>query len=122
MSGPDLDVIFKEEDGIAIVSLVGPVDSATFDEFKTSMQPLLRDPSPHVVIDCSRLNYINSKGIGLLANLHRQAMISMGYAAFHSISPRIRKTFDLLGLGKRLHIFETAAEALDACTAARAKA
>lgn len=115
MSAADLDVIFKDEDGIIFVSLVGPVDSATFDDFKTGMQPLLREPKPHVVVDCSRLTYINSKGIGLLANLHRQSLISLGYAAFYGIAPRIRKTFDLLGLGKRLRMFDTAEEAVAAC-------
>lgn len=122
MATADLHVLVEQSDSVTIVKLIGPIDSATFDQFKAAMQPVLREPVLLCVVDCSQLSYINSKGIGLLANLHRQAMISMGYAAFLGIAPRIKKTFDLLGLGKRLHIFEDVESAIAACKSARAPA
>ncbi len=122
MAQADLHVMFDQSESVTIVKLVGPIDSATFDQFKSAMQPILKEPVPLCVVDCTELSYINSKGIGLLANLHRQAMICMGYAAFFGIAPRIKKTFDLLGLGKRLHIFPNLEESVAACKASRTPA
>ncbi len=112
MAQAELDVYTEVVDGITVLSLVGPVDSATFDDLKAALHPLNRGEASRCLVDCTRLTYINSKGIGLLANLHRQSMIQMGYVAFCGLTPRIMKTMELLGLGKRLHIFENRETAL----------
>lgn len=119
MAQAELEVLTEVVDGITVVTLSGPIDSATFDEFKAAMHPLTRGEIPLVVLDCSQLSYINSKGIGLFASFHRQTMLQLGYAAFCGLSSRIRKTMELLGLGKRLHVFETREEAIAAVVAAK---
>jgi len=113
MARAELDIYTNEVDGIIVVKLVGPVDSATFDKYKQELDRLCHvAPCPRIAIDCSELTYINSKGIGLLASLHRQVMIQMGNIALFGLSSRILKTLELLGLGKRLRLFDVREEAL----------
>lgn len=112
MARAELDILTEQVDGVTVITLIGPVDSATYEEFKNALTPLCRGNAPQLAIDCRHLTYINSKGIGILANLHRQAMIQMGNVALFSVSRRIQKTLDLLGLGKRLRLFDTREEAL----------
>ena len=113
MARAELDIYTQTVDGVTVVTLVGPVDSATFNQYKEALDRLCRTESaPLLAIDCRQLSYVNSKGIGLLASLHRQVMIQMGNIALFGLSPRILKTLELLGLGKRLRIYETQEEAL----------
>lgn len=113
MAKAELDIYTENVDGVTVVTLAGPVDSATFTKYKEELDSLCRtDSAPRLAIDCRQLSYINSKGIGLLASMHRQVMIQMGNVALFGLSPRILKTLELLGLGKRLRIFESRDEAL----------
>ena len=112
MAGAELDVKIEERGDVTVITLVGPIDSATFDHFKAMVSSYTRAAPARVLIDCRQLTYINSKGIGLLANWHRKAMIKMGGIVLVGLSPRITKTLELLGLGKRLRICEDEAEAL----------
>lgn len=113
MARAELEISSEKVRDITVVKLAGPVDSATFDTYKEALDPLCRaEPSPQLVIDCRELSYINSKGIGLLASLHRMVMIQMGSIALFGLSSRILKTLELLGLGKRLRIYKTQEEAM----------
>ncbi len=113
MARAELEISSEKVGDITLVKLAGPVDSATFDTYKEALDQLCRaETSPRLVIDCRDLSYINSKGIGLLASLHRMVMIQMGKIALFGLSSRIRKTLELLGLGKRLRIYETQEEAV----------
>ncbi len=113
MARAELEISSEKVGDITFVKLAGPVDSATFDTYKEALDQLCRaESSPRLVIDCRDLSYINSKGIGLLASLHRMVMIQMGNIALFGVSPRILKTLELLGLGKRLRIFKTREEAI----------
>ena len=113
MSQAELNVYTEDVDGVTVVTLAGPVDSATFDQYKSELDRLCRtETAPRLAIDCRQLSYINSKGIGLLASLHRQVMIQMGNIALFGLSSRIMKTLELLGLGKRLRIYDSREEAL----------
>lgn len=113
MARAELEISSEKVGDVTVVKLAGPVDSATFDTYKEAMDQFCRaEKAPRLVIDCCELSYINSKGIGLLASLHRMVMIQMGNIALFGLSSRILKTLELLGLGKRLRIYETQEEAL----------
>lgn len=112
MAGPNLDIHVEPRDDVTLVSLNGPVDSATFDQFKQTLDPLCKGGGIKLVLNCRNLSYMNSKGIGLLASLHRSALINMGNIVLACLNHKIVKTLDLLGLGKRLKIFEDVDEAI----------
>lgn len=100
----NLNVLTEERPEGTLIKPLGPVDSATFDDFKAALEPLLRKSGSRLVVDCSSLSYVNSKGIGFLATMHRKALVDNGKVVFFGLSPRIAKTLDLLGLSKRLFV------------------
>ncbi len=114
MATPVLDIYTENKEGVTIITLDGPVDSATFDQYKQTLDPLCKAPRIKVVLDCTKLTYINSKGIGLLASYHRNSLINFGSIHLCGLNKKIVKTMDLLGLGKRLKIFDSSDEALAA--------
>ena len=114
MAAPNLEIYVEKEGAVTVVTLDGPVDSATFDQFKETLDPICKAPGSRVVLDCHKLTYINSKGIGLLASHHRNSLMHLGSMHLCGLNTKIVKTMDLLGLGKRLKLFDTREEALAA--------
>lgn len=102
----------EQREDVAVVSVTGPIDAATFDQFRQKVGPFRHKPGAKVIIDGTYMTYINSKGIGLLAALHRALLVSMGNMAICGLSKRIVKTLELLGLANRLRLFATVDEAL----------
>lgn len=106
MHHEELSIVEEWVDDIAMVHVTGPVDSETFGEFKEALEPLYLSDCPKIIVDCRRLSYINSKGIGLLALAHRRTLMHGGQLALFGLNPVIRQTLDLLGLATRLHLFD----------------
>ncbi len=112
MMASQLDIRVELDEKLGVTSLTGPVDSATFGQFRETMEPLSHRAGFKLVVDASRLSYINSRGIALLAAMHRALMAQMGNLVLCGINERIARTIDLLGLAKRIRVFETREEAL----------
>ena len=109
-----LQVTVEQVDKAFVVVLAGPVDSATHDQFKGALDPLFLRAAPCVILDCTHLTYINSKGLALLAKYHRTAFATRGWMAVCCVNRKLVRTMDLLGLGKVLKFYETREEALAA--------
>ena len=114
MAEATLEVKIEQQGAVTIATLNGPVDSATHDEFKNALDPIFGKPAPHIVLDCSGLTYINSKGLALLAKYHRAAMLDRGWMSVCNVNRKIVRTIDLLGMGKILRCFNSRDEAIAA--------
>jgi len=112
MAAPSLEIRTEQHDGTVIVVLEGPVDSATYEQFREAMHEHCGVPGAKVLLDCSRLTYMNSKGFGTLSQYHRQLLSTMGRLAVCELNRKLVKTMDLLGLGETLIICKTREEAL----------
>jgi anti-sigma B factor antagonist len=105
--------VTQEQDGaIVIVALDGPVDSANSTAFRRALQGPCGTKGARVLIDCTNLTYMNSKGFGALTQHHRAMLATMGTLAICGLNRKLVKTMDLLGLGQMLRLFATREEAL----------
>lgn len=114
MSERDLDVIVTEEQGITVIYVDGPVDSATIETFKNRLDPVCLKPAARILIDCSKLSYLNSRAIGLLVKYHRSLILTRGKFVLCGLNSRLVRTLDLLQLGKMLTSYPAREEALAA--------
>ncbi|MGD9873519.1 MAG: STAS domain-containing protein [Kiritimatiellia bacterium] len=105
-------VEFEEQDGVKIACVMGPVDVANIEVFSEKVGSLCRGASNKVILDLAGMNYINSRGMGLMIEFSRQAALVGGHFVVCSPRPVIRKNIELLRLDAVLEIFETRAEAL----------
>jgi len=107
-----LEVEVTDENGVAVVAINGPVDSATMNEFQEALEPLFRKKAAHVLIDCEGLTYINSRAIGMLTKYRRKVYTQGGRLALCNIDSKIVRTLDLLGLNKVLRRYPSREDAL----------
>lgn len=114
MGKSDVDVFISQEGDVTIAAVIGPVDSANMEKFREKIQPAFAKQGAKVLLDCSQLTYLNSRGIGLLVSYQKQLLFSRGRVAICNLNNRLVRTLELLDLGKSLPIFPSREEALAA--------
>jgi anti-sigma B factor antagonist len=60
-------------DGVGIVSARGEVDLSTADSLRTAIEDTLAAGHARVVVDLTDVEFIDSAGLGVLANSHKNA-------------------------------------------------
>lgn len=117
MAESNLTTRLEMVDDIQVVRIAGPLDSATHDGFKTFLEPLVNQKGVKIVLDCTDLTYVNSKGLALIGRCQRLILQNLSFMAVAGLNKRIRKTIDLLGLGKIVKLYDSVDEAMAAARA-----
>ncbi|HEX6393519.1 MAG TPA: STAS domain-containing protein [Acidimicrobiales bacterium] len=102
--------------GIAVVSVAGTLDASTVGSFRQAVAETIS--SEDLVIDLSRLVFIDSSGLGALVGVIRRVRESGGQAAVACSSPVVTRVLCSAGLDRIV----TVSESLDEATAALASA
>jgi anti-anti-sigma factor len=112
MATSALRIDVRPEKGVQVVRLVGSVDSATLPQFQDILERLFSDASVRVLIDCTGMDYINSKGLALLASYHRRCLSSLARLALCGVSRKMTLSMNVLGLTQMLKFFDGIDDAL----------
>ena len=81
--------------GICAIILKGEVDYATSPQLRSEMTELFRKDLKQIVVDLSRVDYIDSSGIATLIEGQRQSKRRGFRFTLAEMSPRIEAAFDL---------------------------
>lgn len=85
------------ENGIAIVTLEGFVDAHTAPQFEDAIQKAVDSGSVRIVVNCEKLNYISSAGLGVFMSFIEEARESGGDIKICCLTPKVKHTFEILG-------------------------
>jgi anti-sigma B factor antagonist len=99
---------------VAVVML--PVEELTAGssrDFKRDITPSL-DIHPKMVLDLSRLQYVDSSGLGVFIWCLRRANANGGDLKFCGVTDRVRATLELVRLNRVLDLYPTRDEAIQA--------
>jgi anti-sigma B factor antagonist len=108
---------FLIKDGIGGAVITGSLTSATVDtcreQFLTwwQVQPAIRN----VVVDLSGVDFLDSAGLGLLVALLKRVSERGGDLKIAGLQKKVRMVFEITRAFKVFEIFETNAEAMQAC-------
>ena len=83
-------------------NLRGDVDLATASEVRSDLQAIIAGSDSHVLVDCSQLTFIDSTGIVVLLEAHRDLRADGREMLVTNVSPQCTKVFDVLGLSDLL--------------------
>lgn len=98
----------KIEDGIAVISLTGSLHSETDAlQLRETMNALVQKRHVNVILDISRLTYINSWGLGLLVALLAMLRRSGGDLRLAELGPKIHNLFIVTQLTKVFQTYAT---------------
>jgi len=105
---------------VAVLSLVGFIDSSTFVSFENVLEMLLREPEQDVIIDLSDLTYINSSGMSALLIYYRSFLDTGKELVLTCMSADVDTTMSLLGLTSVVPSFKVRQDAVEYLSSAPA--
>ena len=99
---------------ILILSADGGLNSKNADQFVEELQTLVEAGARKLIVDCTRLSYISSYGVGILIRLHKKLAESGGEVKIASVDSPIIKVLRLLRLESMFEVYANVREAREA--------
>ena len=109
----DLKIGVKKDKGIPVINLTGEIDVYTYPQLNEIMEDLIKDGHYNIVINLEEVRYIDSTGLGVLANSASKIITHKGQLNIVCTKPQVRKIFVVSGLmHKNLTLFDNEDSAL----------
>ena len=92
---------------------VDEIDAGNAGEFKRDIAPILQ-ANPKLVLDLSRLIFVDSSGLGAMLSCLRQLTARSGDLKLCGMSKQVRALFELVRMHRIFDIYGTREEAVSA--------
>jgi anti-sigma B factor antagonist len=107
----DLDLKIYRAGNVPVVDLAGDLDTYTCSRLREAILDLIENGESRIVIGMSKVNYIDSSGLGTLVGGLRRVGELNGGLAISGASEQIKKVFSITGLNKVFRLFDDDASA-----------
>src|SRR5262245_40052508 len=97
-----------------IVSLSGRLDGVTSPDYGKTARELLDGGATRIVVDCDKLDYISSVGLGELILTAKLLKERNGQFSVANVRGNVLSVFEMCGIGSMVAIHPTVAAALAA--------
>jgi len=90
----------------AVLDLAGSLDGHTAMKFDEYLHALHRGGFVHLIFVCSKLDYISSAGIGVLAGAIKRCRDGKGDLRLCSVDTKMRRVMQIIGLLSLVRVYE----------------
>jgi anti-anti-sigma factor len=101
---PELAIAVQRTDSEAVVNLAGEIDMLTVQRLSTTVNEMLADPPPRIVLDLSGVTFCDSQGLGTLVVLSRKATTAQTVLVLTNVADFLMRVLDITGLRSALMI------------------
>ena len=98
----DLNLI--DEEGHYLIELIGDLDIYNNKKFKEKLADIYEDLDKDIVVDCSKLEYIDSTGLGSFISLLKLTRDEEKEITVKNLKKNIKKIFKITDLDKLFNI------------------
>jgi anti-sigma B factor antagonist len=99
------------EGDLAVIRLEGFVDAHTAPQFEEAVQSVIDQGQHRIVVDCEKLTYISSAGLGVFMGFIEEVREQGGDIKICGLSPKVKQPFEILGFESLYDFCETVAGA-----------
>ena len=92
---------------VHIIGIQGVLDGHTYASFDKYLVALLDAGAERIVLVCSKLEYVSSAGLGVLASAARRCKDGGGEMVVAALQNNVRKVFEMLGLQNLVRVVDT---------------
>ena len=85
------------ENGLSVITLDGFVDAHTAPQFEKAIQSEIDSGRNRIVVNCEKLNYISSAGLGVFMSFIEEIRELGGDIKICGLAPKVKHTFEILG-------------------------
>jgi anti-sigma B factor antagonist len=101
-----MEFFFHELDkSVLILSADGGLNQETAGEFVRQLESLVDGGVMQIIVDCTRLEYISSYGVGLLIRMHNKLKKLGGNVKIAAPRSIVLQALGVMGLGKFFQIY-----------------
>jgi anti-sigma B factor antagonist len=93
--------------GIRILALDGYLDAHTAPQFENAIHDEMQAGHQRIVVDCARLTYISSAGLGVFMSFIEELREIGGDIKLAAITPKVFQVFEVLGFPALFDILDT---------------
>lgn len=109
-----MDIQYKEYPNTLAVRLCGEIDHCASAELRTQMEIELQvSGKRNIVFDLSRLELMDSSGIGLMIGRYKRLHASGGRAAIAGARGNIARMIKLSGIARLIPLYESVSDAVN---------
>ncbi len=109
-----MEIPLDNIDSVAVATVpVNELDASNAEEFKRDMAPVLQT-NTRLVLDLSRLRFVDSSGLGAILSCLRQLSAKSGDLKLSGMSKQVRGLFELVRMHRIFDIYGTKEEAVHA--------
>jgi len=109
-----MEIAVDRMDGVVVAEVpVDELDASNTGEFKRAIAPL-RQANSKLVLDLSRLSFVDSSGLGAMLSCLRQLSAKGGDLKLCGMSKQVRALFELVRMHRIFDIYGTKEEAVRA--------
>lgn len=105
-------VASRQAPGGAVLELEGDVTAPAEPELMAAYRAAIEAGARRIVLDCGRVDYINSSGIAIVIAMVGEARRAGRQIAAARLSPHFRKVFEIVGLTKYVRLTDSVEQAL----------
>ncbi|HID57571.1 TPA: anti-sigma factor antagonist [Candidatus Poribacteria bacterium] len=109
----DLIVNERRVNSIVVLELEGDLDAFTVQKVRNSLNEMIEEGIDRIVLNFSKLRYINSTSIGVLVGRLRQIRERGGDMVLAELNARIDRIITLVGGRRLFRIFDTEQKAIE---------
>ncbi len=107
-----MEFYYDDVDGdVMVIRTDGGLNASTADQFVASIEKLVDAGLRKIIVDCGRLEYISSYGLGVLVQLHRRIARHGGDVKIAAVTGVIVDVLRLTRLNRVLAIYPDVARA-----------
>ncbi|MFH1378385.1 MAG: STAS domain-containing protein [Planctomycetota bacterium] len=107
--------------GATVATVDGSIDAASIQQFQSVMDKLVERGVKNLILDCSKVSYINSTGLGTLLKYADQFDGFGGHIAFIRVPNKVLLVMEMLGFNALFNILPDEAAALESFTGREAE-
>jgi anti-sigma B factor antagonist len=106
----------RMDSGITVVTVTGEIDISTSALLREHLLRVITDgPDRSLVVNLAGVSFIDSTGTGVLVGVWHRVRATDASLALAAPSRQARGILDITGLTKVLPVYDTEAEAVQAC-------
>jgi len=107
-----MSVKIEPKNGLTVCYIDGEVDINSSPDIKKSFDKLISKKTPKIVINFSKVAYVDSSGLATLVELLKNMKAYSGRMRLVGLSPKIKSLFEITKLEKLFEIMNTEDEAI----------
>ena len=102
----------ESKNGLTICRVEGDIDIACSPDLKKVFDKLISQKTPKIVIELSKVSYVDSSGLATLVGILKNMRSYGGKMRLAGMSPKIKSLFEITKLDKLFEIMASEEEAI----------